>query len=109
MPTALVLPSSKIYSRGNILNDGIGVTKLEQPTDMYKKIMLETEDEVVETLNKNRSNTTLFYAKEEKINPIPKDVLKQIKNKVYINGLHESFNSLETVKEFFVTFLPYLE
>lgn len=109
LPTALVLPSSKIYSRGNILNDGFDLTKLEQPADLYKKIMLETEDEVVETLNKNRSNTALIYAKEEKINPIPKDVRNKIKNKVYVDGLHESFNSLETTKGFFTKFLSHID
>ena len=109
LPNAIALPSSKAYSMGNILNDGFSVSKLEQPVDMYKEIMLESEDEVVDTLNENRSNTILFYAREEAYNPIPKDVLKKIKNKVYVNGLHESFNSLETTKEFFDKFLRYFQ
>ena len=108
LPNAIFLQSAKSYSRGNIVNDGFYFSKLKQPVEMYKEIMLES-DEFVETLNENRSNTVLFYAREEGYTTIPKDVLKRIKNKVYVNGLHESFNSLETVKEFFVTFLPYLE
>ena len=87
LPNAIVLPSSKAYSKGNILNDGFKLSKL----------------------NDNRSNTVLFYAREEGYTPIPNSVLKKIKNKVCVDGLHECFNSLETVKEFFHKFLPYLE
>lgn len=108
VPNALVLPSSKAYSTGNILNDGFKFSKMKQPADMYKEIMLES-DEFVDTLNENESNTVLFYAKEEGYNVIPKDVLNSIKNKVYVNGLHESFNSLETTKDFFEKFLPYFK
>jgi pimeloyl-ACP methyl ester carboxylesterase len=108
VPNALVLPSSKAYSRGNILNDGFKLSKLKQVVEMYKEIMLES-GEFVETLNDNRSNIVLFYANEEGYTPIPNSVLKKIKNKVYVDGLHECFNSLETVKEFFDKFLPYLE
>jgi hypothetical protein len=75
---------------------------------MYKEIMLDS-DVFVDTLNENRSNTVLFYAKEEGYNQIPKDVLKKIKNKVYIDGLHESFNSLDTVKDFFEIFLSFFD
>ena len=108
VPNALVLPSSKAYSRGNILNDGFKLSKLKQVVEMYKEIMLES-GEFVETLNDNRSNIVLFYANEEGYAPIPNSVLKKIKNKVCVDGLHECFNSLETVKEFFDKFLPYLE
>ena len=108
VPNALVLSSSKAYSRGNILNDGFKLSKLKQIVEMYKEIMLES-GEFVETLNENRSNTVIFYAREEGYTPIPNSVLKKIKNKVYVDGLHECFNSLETVKEFFDKFLPYLE
>jgi pimeloyl-ACP methyl ester carboxylesterase len=108
VPNALVLPSSKAYSRGNILNDGFKLSKLKQVVEMYKEIMLES-GEFVETLNDNRSNIVLFYANEEGYTPIPNSVLKKIKNKVCVDGLHECFNSLETVKEFFDKFLPYLE
>jgi len=108
LPNAIVLPSSKAYSKGNILNDGFKLSKLKQVVEMYKEIMLES-DEFVETLNDNRSNTVLFYAREEGYAPIPNSVLKKIKNKVCVDGLHECFNSLETVKEFFDKFLPYLE
>ena len=66
-------------------------------------------DVLVNVLNKNKSNTVLFYAREEKITPVPQRVLKKIINKKYVNGLHECFNSLETVKEFFDKFLPYFE
>jgi pimeloyl-ACP methyl ester carboxylesterase len=108
VPNALVLSSSKAYSRGNILNDGFKLSKLKQIVEMYKEIMLES-GEFIETLNENRSNTVIFYASEEGYTPIPNSVLKKIKNKVYVDGLHECFNSLETVKEFFDKFLPYLE
>lgn len=110
LPITLVLPSSKKYSTGNFINDGFKVVKIQQPVDMYKEIMLKTEDDFVDTLNKHRSNTVLFYAREEAlITPIPKDVLKRIKNKVYVNGLHECFNSLETTKAFFDKFLAYFK
>jgi pimeloyl-ACP methyl ester carboxylesterase len=99
--------SSKTYSTGNILNDGFKYSKLQQPADMYNKIMLEA-DEFVDVLNENR-NTVIFYAREEGYTMIPKTVLKKIKNKVYVNGPHECFNSLETVKEFFEKFLPYFD
>ena len=108
VPNALVLSSSKAYSRGNILNDGFKLSKLKQIVEMYKEIMLES-GEFIETLNENRSNTVIFYASEEGYTPIPNSVLKKIKNKVYVDGLHECFNSLETMKEFFDKFLPYLE
>lgn len=108
LPNALVLPSAKAYSTGNILNDGFGLSKLQQPADMYKKIMLES-NVFVDALNKHKLNTVIVYAREEGYNPIPESVLKKIKNKVYVNGLHESFNSLETVKEFFEKFLPYFK
>jgi|DEB19_MinimDraft_3_1074340.scaffolds.fasta_scaffold31782_1 pimeloyl-ACP methyl ester carboxylesterase len=107
LPNAFVLASSKAYSTGNILNDGFKYSKLQQPADMYNKIMLEA-DEFVDVLNENR-NTVIFYAREEGYTMIPKTVLKKIKNKVYVNGLHECFNSLETVKEFFEKFLPYFD
>ena len=68
--------------------------------------MLKSEEDVIDTLNENRSNTVLFYAREEGYAPIPKDVLKKIKNKNNVTGLHECFNSLETTKEFFDKFLP---
>jgi uncharacterized lipoprotein YddW (UPF0748 family) len=90
------------------VNDGLRFSKLKQPVEMYKEIMLES-DEFIETLNENRSNTVLFYAREEGYVAIPKDVLKQIKNKEYVNGLHESFNSLETTKEFFEKFMLYFK
>ena len=108
LPNAIFLPSSKAYSTGNIVNDGFYFSKLKQAVEMYKEIMLES-DEFVETLNENRSNTVVFYARKEGYTAIPKDVLKQIKNKENVNGLHESFNSLETVKEFFDKFLPYFK
>lgn len=107
LPNAFILPSSKGYSTGNFINDGFSFVKIQQPVDMYNKIMLESEDVVVDTLNKHRSNTVIFYAREEAHTRIPKDVLKRIKNKVYVNGLHECFNSLETTKEFFDKFLIY--
>lgn len=108
LPNAIILPSAKAYSRGNIVNDGLRFSKLKQPVEMYKEIMLES-DEFIETLNENRSNTVLFYARKEGYTAIPKDVLKQIKNKEYVNGLHESFNSLETTKEFFEKFMLYFK
>jgi len=107
LPNAIALPSSKAYSTGNILNDGFKLVKMKQPVDMYNEIMLESADDFVDTLNDNGSNTVLFYARKEGYNPIPKDVLNKIKNKKYVNGLHECFNSLETTKEFFKKFLPY--
>jgi len=105
VPNTIVLPSSKSYETGNFINDGFKFSKMKQPAGMYKEIMLEP-DEFVDTLNENRFNTVLFYAREEGYNPVPKDVLKKIKNKVYVNGLHESFNDLRTVKEFIRKFLP---
>ena len=108
LPNAVILPSARIYSRGNILNDGLKFSKMKQPVDVYKKIMFDS-DVLVNVLNRNKSNTVLFYAREEKITPVPQRVLKKIINKKYVNGLHECFNSLETVKEFFDKFLPYFE
>jgi len=108
VPNLLVLPSSKAYSKGNILNDGLKFSKMKQPAGMYKEIMLDP-DVFVDALNKNRSNTVLLYAKEEGYNPIPQPVLEKIKNKVYVEGLHESFNSLETVKDFFENFLQFFD
>jgi pimeloyl-ACP methyl ester carboxylesterase len=108
LPNAFFLPSSKAYKTGNIINDGFKLTKFQQVAGMYNEIMLDP-DVFVDTLNENRSNTVLFYAKEEGYNQIPKDVLKKINNKVYINGLHESFNSLDTVKDFFEIFLPFFD
>jgi hypothetical protein len=81
---------------------------MKQLVDVYDKIILEA-DESVDVLNRNKSNTVVFYAREERITPIPQRVLKKIKNKKYVNGLHESFNSLETVKGFFEKLLPYFE
>jgi pimeloyl-ACP methyl ester carboxylesterase len=109
LPRAFVLPSSKAYSTGNFINDGFSFAKLKQPVDMYKDIMLDSEDDFVDALNKHQSNTVVFYAREEAYTPIPNDVLKRIKNKVYVNGLHECFNSLETTEEFFDKFVPYFE
>lgn len=109
LPNAIALPSSKAYSTGNILNDGFKLVKMRQPTDMYNEIMLESEDDFIDALNENKSNTVVFYARKEGYTPIPKDVLKKIKNKKYVNGLHECFNSLETTKEFFDKFLPYFK
>ena len=106
LPNAFVLPSSKAYATGNILNDGFKFSKLQQVAGMYNKIMLDS-NVFVETLNKYQSNTVIFYAREEAHTRIPKDVLKRIKNKVYVNGLHECFNSLETTKEFFDKFFIY--
>jgi pimeloyl-ACP methyl ester carboxylesterase len=108
LPNAVILPSARIYSTGNILNDGFKFSKMKQLVDVYDKIMLEA-DESVDVLNRNKTNTVVFYAREERITPIPQRVLKKIKNKKYVNGLHESFNSLETVKEFFEKLLPYFE
>ena len=108
LPNAIFLPSSKQYKTGNIINDGFKLTKFKQVAGMYNEIMLDS-DVFVDTLNENRPNTVLFYAKEEGYNQIPKDVLKKIKNKKYINGLHESFNSLDTVKVFFDIFLPFFD
>jgi pimeloyl-ACP methyl ester carboxylesterase len=105
LPNAIFLPSSKAYKTGNIINDGFKLTKFKQVAGMYNEIMLDS-DVFVDTLNENRLNTVLFYAIEEGYNQIPTDVLKKIKNKKYINGLHESFNSLDTVKDFFYIFLP---
>lgn len=105
LPNAIFLPSSKAYKTGNIINDGFKLTKFKQVAGMYNEIMLDS-DVFVDTLNENRSNTVLFYAREEGYNQIPKDVLKKIKNKKYVDGLHESFNSLDTVKDFFENFLP---
>ena len=102
---AIFLPSSKAYKTGNIINDGFKLTKFQQVAGMYNEIMLDS-DVFVDTLNENRPNTILFYARKEGYNQIPTDVLKKIKNKKYINGLHESFNSLDTVKDFFDNFLP---
>ena len=36
VPNALVLPSSKVYLRGNILNDGFKLSKLKQVNNKYK-------------------------------------------------------------------------
>lgn len=108
LPNAVILPSARIYSTGNILNDGFKFSKMKQLVDVYDKIILEA-DESVDVLNRNKSNTVVFYAREERITPIPQRVLKKIKNKKYVNGLHESFNSLETVKGFFEKLLPYFE
>jgi hypothetical protein len=108
LPNAIILPSARIYSKGNLLNDMFNMSKMKQLVGMYKEIMLES-DVFVDVLNKNRSNTILFYAREEGITPIPQSVLDKIKKKVCVNGLHEGFNSLETVKEFFDELLPYFK
>jgi pimeloyl-ACP methyl ester carboxylesterase len=108
LPITLFLPSAKAYKTGNIINDGFKLIKYQQVGGMYKEIMLDP-DIFVDALNKNRSNTVVFYASEEGLNPIPKDVLKKIKNKVIVNGLHESFNSLDTVKDFFDNFLHFFD
>jgi alpha-beta hydrolase superfamily lysophospholipase len=42
LPNAIVLPSSKAYSTGNIVNDGFYFSKLKQAVEMYKEIMLES-------------------------------------------------------------------
>jgi len=107
VPKALILPASKISSLGNILNDDYRLLSLTQIVDMYKHLMLDS-DVFVNVLNKHQKNTVLFYARDEAFNNIPVDILNKIKNKEYVSGLHECFNSLETTKEFFNTFLRYI-
>jgi len=107
VPKAFILPASKISSLGNFLNDEYNLLSLTQIVDMYKHLMLDS-DVFVKVLNKHRKNTVLFYAREEAFNNIPLDIRNKIKNKEYVNGLHECFNSLETTNYFFNKFLRYI-
>jgi pimeloyl-ACP methyl ester carboxylesterase len=106
-PKALILPASKLYKSGNILNDNYNFISVSQISDMYNYIML-THTDFVYLLNKHK-NTLLFYAKDEAFNTIPANILKKINNKVIVNGLHECFNDFSTSREFFDKFLPLLQ
>jgi hypothetical protein len=92
-PKALIIPNSKLYNHGNILNDSYNLLSVSQVVSMYNNIMLEPI-EFASTIN--NSNCVLFYATREAFNLIPEQSLNLIKPKklVIINGLHECFNSL---------------
>ena len=92
-PKALLIPNSKLYNHGNILNDSYNLLSVSQVVSMYNNIMLEPI-EFASTIN--NSNCVLFYATREAFNLIPEQSLNLIKpkNLVMINGLHECFNSL---------------
>ena len=106
-PKAFLLPASKLYTNGNLLNDNFLFIHLSQVVDMYHKLMLNSEDLVL-SLNSN-SNIFLFYADGEAFNTIPNNILSKIRNVVNVKGLHECFNSLDTSKLFFDKLLPHLD
>ena len=107
LPKLIFLPNSKLISLGNFLNDEYKLISLTQIFDMYTKLLLNS-DIFVDLLNKHRKNTVIFYAKDEYFNVIPQGILDEIYNKEYINGLHESFNSLPNCKQFFDKLLRYI-
>jgi hypothetical protein len=92
-PKALIIPNSKLYNQGNILNDNYNLLSISQVVSMYNNIMLEPI-EFASTIN--NSNCVLFYATREALTLIPEQSLNLIKpkNLVMINGLHECFNSI---------------
>jgi pimeloyl-ACP methyl ester carboxylesterase len=107
LPKVSFLPASKLTTQGNILNDDYSYKPLHQIMQMYNQIMLEPNN-IIETLNRNKKNTILFYAKKEAFNTIPEEILQQIKNIEYVDGYHECFNDLYTSRSFYHSFLPYI-
>ena len=107
VPKALMLPASKLYANGNLLNDDFTPLPVHQIVGMYHHVMLETS-QLVETLNRHYPTMVLLYARGEAFNVIPCDVLQQIHNVQYVDGLHEPFNGLGTSHAFFRTLLHHI-
>ena len=100
--------NKKTYSTFDELRSGFLTDYLHENLKRnYNEIMLETND-IIETLNRNKKNTILFYAKKEAFNHIPEEILQQIKNIEYVDGCHECFNDLYTSRSFYHSFLPYI-
>ena len=106
-PKISILPASKLHTLGNCLNDDYNLIPLRQVVDMYNKIMLESV-EIAPTLNRHEKKVILFYAREEAFNTIPQDILDEVKNLEYVDGLHECFNGLDTSSKFYEIFLKYI-
>ncbi len=105
VPKALLIPNSKLYDQGNIMNDNCQWFSLLQVVGMYHHIILKPE----ELVNKlNSSNCVFFYASKEGLNIIPKSVLGQINKLEVVEGLHECFNSVGRSTEFFDKLAKYI-
>jgi hypothetical protein len=103
LPKGLILPSYKLHSQGNIFTDTYNLISVSQISDMYTKIILN--DDVLIKFLKKQESVKIIYAKEEAFNTIPQNVLNEISNVIYVNGLHECFNSTDdTKKNFFKKF-----
>ncbi len=102
----MLIPETDLNDTGNWLNDSYTFLSLQQIWGMYKYIILDP-DELVVILNKNK-NVAVFYATKESIATIPKKILSKIKNKKFVEGLHECFNGVSTSKPFFNSFMTYI-
>jgi len=107
VPKALILPASRLFTDGNLLNDDFSLLPVKQVVGMYRRYMLEATD-LIDTLNRHSDKVVLFYAKEEAFNVIPTEILDEIDQVVYVDGLHESFNGRNTSHAFFKALLPHI-
>lgn len=104
VPKLILVPNSKCYDTGNILNDtSFKFIPVKQIVQTYNNLLLKNEDDVIRIINK-LPNCYLFYASEEKFNMINTNILKKIKKTIYVDGLHEAFNSIFNNTDFFNKF-----
>ena len=109
VPKAWLLPASRLFPTGNVLNDDYSLLPVKQIVGMVRDLMLDAAD-VTTTLNRShvRQRVVLLYAKDEAFSVIPTDILRQIHNVHYVSGFHECFNGLGTSREFFGALLSHV-
>ncbi len=98
-PKALMLPASRLYTDGNVLNDDYSILPWVQVVGMVRDVLLE-EDECVDTLNRHANKVVLLYAQDDAFTTIPPRMLGRLRNAHLVAGLHESFNGRDTSDAF---------
>jgi hypothetical protein len=94
LPKCIVLPNSKLFKEGNLLNDTLYPISMKQPTQLD----FMSDDETVAFFDKYK-HVRLIYAKDEQLTVI--NVVDQIKNKRIVDGLHECFHGIDGKSDFF--------
>ena len=99
LPKTIILPNSRLFENGNILNDNFNFVPIKQIYQTYK-YLIKNGNEVINLFNKNE-NMYLIYVNDERITIICDKILEGIKNKKVINGKHGIFIELSNLYNFF--------
>lgn len=96
---ASILPNSKLFSTGNILNDSYKWIPIKQIVSAYT-FMSDDNDKLVEILN-TRKNCHVIYNMDEQFNVIPQKILDSLERCTIIDGKHTCFLEIKNSEKLF--------